>query len=1294
MCIKRLCLLTVGWWCWLFGFGQTAGYRSFQHVIAGAEATTISAFAQDSIGMMWFGTNRGLVSYDGYGVQPHYGQNDSTNTFVYSIVVLDERILCLGTDHGVLFYDYQTDNYLHHNTSFPPDVRAMLLDGNNLWIGSLKGLYRYGLDSQRIEHFGNSTSGKPANLTVYALAKTDGGDLYIGTYQGLYRKQAGQRSIMAVPLPGVNDRNTVFVNSLLADQKANTLWVGTEGALYRYESASATEIPSLRDQSVKSLAMDSYGKLVAGTDAGAYVYDASARTTTRVAHDARNEKSLANNIVWAIFADKENNMWFGTDYGVSVTSGKSVFQSIPIFQITGVGDGNRFYNLLRDSYGRYWLGGTNGIIRADSLDESKVAPAWYRMGDTQFPLSHNRVRDIYEDVDRQIWIATDGSINRYNGITQQFDRYAIINRTGTANANWAYGLFEDRHRQLWIATYLGGIFVVDKQRLLASDGVYVSDRQISASDGLAGDFVNQLFQDVKGDIWALVYKKGLHRIDPQSYQVSAVADAEGKPIPLPTYMMQDAEGIIWVGSDNAVYRIDPQHGTCRAIPISNFGTGEILCMAQVAGHIWISTSSALWTLERHTLELKRIKGESAFTAAFFDRYHGQVLLGGVNSITVLPADVPHTATAASSLSLTTLLANGQPISSQGNSIRYVNRIELDHDQNNLAFRFSDFVYTPDESKQFMYRLEGVDVDWGLLDRSTNQLAYANLAPGAYQLAIRKLDLSGVPAGTPLLFDVHIRPPWYYTVLAKTFYAVLGVGLLLWVVNFFRVRHNLRIERIERQKTLELTNLKINFFTDVSHEFKTPLSLIIGPLSQLMMDTKNKMLHPQLEGIQRNALQLNELIQQVLEFNRMDVTEDRALMRAEVEWVALVKNVFSAFQGSAEALDRTYVFSSDVEQLSGSADVVKVQSILNNVLSNAFKYTRRGDGIAVSLALDGNQVVISVNDTGIGIPKKELPYVFERFYRAANTTNKRSGTGIGLYLAKHYVEQHGGSLVLETEEGQGTRVHISLPLAEDESPQATTADAEAIPGTERPRILLVDDNPEITDFLSQLLTLKYLVQVAHNGKDGLRLCLEWQPDLVIADAMMPVMDGLEMSRQIRNQVPLASVSIILLTAKDDKQTELESMGKGIDVFMAKPFDVAILLPRIAQLIAKKEATDRKLRVGSIATPEVPTLVSSDERFLADITRMIEEKMDDPELNVQTLVALSGFGNKHLYRKIKQLTGLTPVEYIRSIRMKKAAMLLGQRKFSVAEVMYLVGFSNPSYFSKCFQAAFGRTPRDFV
>lgn len=1293
----RLIFLLPGLLPGLIASAQTIGYRSFRNVIAGGGATTVSAFAQDSLGMMWFGTNKGLVSYDGYVTRAHHGQNDSTNTYVYSIEVLDERLLCLGTEHGVLFYDYQSDTYQSNTTRFPSDVRALLRDGQDLWIGSLKGLYRYRLDSRQLESFAGEGAPTPNKLTVYALAKLEG-DLYIGTYNGLYRKPDNDRSVGAVSLATGHRRTNFFVNSLWVDRHTSILWVGTEGALYRYDPAtvSAGEVGELRNQSVKSLAMDKYGMLLAGTDAGVYLYDTARQVATVVVHDARNDRSLANNIVWAIFSDRQGNWWFGTDYGTSVTGGRPVFQTIPIYQITGVGEGNRFYNILRDGRGRYWLGGTNGLIRTDSLGASLPGQVWYRMGDPHHPLSHNRIRDIYEDIDRQIWIATDGSVNRYNERTQGFDRFAIVNPERTANANWAYDIFEDRHRQLWIATYLGGIFVVDKQRLMAAQGEYVADHQLTAAHGLAGDFVNQLLQDMKGDVWALVYKKGLHRIQPDGYRVSNVTDGNGQPIALPTYMLQDAEGIIWVGGDNAVYRMDPQHGTCKIIPISAFGAGEILCMAQVGGAIWISTGDALWTLDRNTFELKRIKGESDFTAAFYDERSRQVLLGAVNNITVLPGDAPHAETGSATLSFTALLANDLPVDMPGSSIRYRNRIDLPHDRNSLVFRFSDFGYAPDESKQFVYKLEGVDADWILLDRASNQLTYTNLQPGTYQLGIRKLDLSGNPTGTPLRFTVLIRPPWYNTVLAKALYTALAIGLLLWVINFFRVRHNLKIERIEKQKTLELTNLKINFFTDVSHEFKTPLSLILGPASQLLMDAKHKGIHPQLEGIQRNALQLNTLIQQVLEFNRLEGAGDQVLMRSDVEWVSLVKSTFAAFEESASALGRTYVLQTDLESLAGAADVIKVRSILDNVLANAFKYTREGDRITVSLAVQDGNVVITVSDTGIGIPEKDLPYVFDRFYRAGNTANRQSGSGIGLYLAKHYAGQHGGSMAMEAIEGKGATIRIALPIAADGPLPADTlhkANSAAVSG-ERYRILVVDDNREITDFLFQLLDPHYTVRVAHDGKEGLQLCMEWLPDVVVADAMMPVMDGLDMSRQIRNQVPLADVAIILLTAKDDKQTELDSMDKGIDVFMAKPFDVAILRSRIAQLIEKKEAAARKQRVGAIATPQVPNAISPDERFLAEVTRVIEDRIDDPELNVQALSDRLDTGTKQLYRKVKQLTGLTPVEYIRSIRMKKAAMLLGQRKFTVAEVMYMVGFSNPSYFSKCFHTVFGRTPREFA
>ncbi len=1286
--------------------GQKVNYQTFSNINLNSEASSINCFAQDAQGLIWIGSNKGLFSYDGYTAQQHFSFDSKTNTQIYCILVLDDTYLCLGTDNGILFYNYKTDSYKNTDLKFPPDVRAMVLKNGILWIGSLDGLYRYNIKTKQIENLSEKENSGLPHRTVYSIINTKDNDLYIGTYNGLCKYIPATDKFIIINLPANIKRNNQFVNSLLEDTARGCIWIGTEGALLKYTPGYNTveEISFFHDNSIKSLETDSNNNLLLGTDNGLYVYSESTKDIQHVVHDSRNEKSLSNNIVWGIFADREKNIWLGTDYGISLSRYNKVFQIVPISQITGIGDGNRFHAIFRDSRNNFWFGGTNGLILSLSFTNNPENSVWYRMGDRRYPISHNRIRHIYEDKEQNLWVATDGSINRYDYDKKQFIHYSIVDSTHTLNSNWAYHIFEDDKDHLWIATCLGGIFVVDKQKLIQSSpsANYVADYNYSTRNGLSGNFINQIVPDHKGNVWVLLYNNGINKIDTKLNSVTKIPIESGTNNENPNYIICDHEGFIWAGFRGGLVRINPENDESRFIKFDAFSNSEILSLVEEGQHIWISTSDGAWVLNKQNYNVQRLNiTNKAYTSGFFDRSSDKIYLGGSDELAVFSPAMLQEVRPDLPVVLTALYVNDKLYQSgidyKGYSIRYLDKIELNYKQNNLGFEFSDLMYSQEEGSKFVYRLEGIDKDWNILKQNSGRITYPNLEYGKYSLIISKLDSSGKPSDKIYTFFIQINPPWYYTVWAKCIYAFLLLCLLLWIMNFFRVRNNLKIERIEKEKTLELSNLKIDFFTNVSHEFKTPLSLIIAPVSRLLLETKDPYKKKQLEAVQRNALKLNSLIRQVLDFNRIDSNTNANLILSRVEFVEFARSLYSVYEEGYKEKNLKFSFHTNREKIHINIDVLKIESVLNNLIVNACKYTRENGEVNFNLvANDTDKILeITVSDTGIGIPQRDIPYIFERFYQSSKTSKEKEGTGIGLYLAKTYSEQHGGAVTVSSEEDKGTRIVITLPLDDNEAEADIVSQRrDANNNGNKPLVLVVDDNPEIADFICQTLVSKYRYEVAHNGKMGLEMALNLNPSLIVADIMMPVMDGLEMSRRIRRNIPTSTIPIILLTAKDDKTTELESINLNVDAFISKPFDPEILLSRIEQLLKSKQQLEDKLRIETIAAPKAIEATSPDEKFLSEITTIIEDKIADPDLNVNALSDISGVGSKQIYRKIKQLTGLSPVEFIRSVRLKKAAMLLSQNKFSIAEVMYMVGFSNRSYFSKSFQAEFGKTPREFM
>ena len=782
-------------------------------------------------------------------------------------------------------------------------------------------------------------------------------------------------------------------------------------------------------------------------------------------------------------------------------------------------------------------------------------------------MSHNRIRHIYEDREQQLWIATDGSINRYDYKTHQFVHYNIVDSTGTNNTNWAYYLFEDTDGKLWIATCLGGIFVVDKQKLVqSSGGTYIAEQNYSTRNGLSGMFINQIVPDAEGNVWVLLYNsKGIDKINPRTQQVTKLFAEELSGEKSPNYLLRDEDGMLWVGFHGGVMRINPQDSGQQSITFGSFSNNEILSMTSVKEHIWISTTNGLWIVDRKTMDARQQNmTDKRFTSLFFDPKDENIYLGGADGFGISRPDIQAMNQPERPILLTALYINNQLMSPHtGESIpniRYTNSIELAYNQNNLAFELSDLPYSLEEKHEFVYQLEGMDKEWNFLKSNTNRITYSNLNYGDYQLIISKVEKSGHPSEHPYILNIKILPPWYYTVWAKVIYVLLFLSLIIWTINFFRVKNRLKMERMEKEKILEQSRQKMAFFSNLSNELKTPLSRIIAPVSQLLPATEEAHEKQTLEEVQRNAMKINSLIHQVLNFNRIEDNEDSLLILSRIELVSFSHSLFSVYE---EDKRLTFLFETNKAKIYADMDAIKLGVILDSLLSNAVKFTPDGGSIRLSLFYreETGLVDICVSDTGSGIPPRDIPYIFQRFFQSPHSGNKE-GTGIGLYLVKTYTELHGGHITgVTSEEGKGTSVGLNIPVI--------AVEEEEIPATQ-------------------------------------------------------------------------------------EKKRLESLP------VLKPIEAE----------------------------------SQDEKFLSNIIRLIEDHLSESELNVNALCELSGISNKQIYRKIKQLTGMSPVEYIKSIRMKKAAMLLQQKKFTVAEVMYMVGFSNHSYFSKCFQAEFGKTPKQYM
>ncbi len=1300
--------------------GNLSDYNLFHRVELETETAVVTCLLQDTEGVLWAGSDRGLFCYDGYNSRPYYQYGTPSNTRIYCGAVVDNTFLYLGADNGLLIYNYRKDQYANPGITFPKDIRALAWFDGCWWLGTLHGLYTYCPDSGKVT---DVSEGLP-HRAVYALLPAADGRLYVGTYDGCCR-YSPRDTPAYTPISLPVSKSNLFVNALLEDKERGCIWIGTEGNLLRYDyqtNGRVQTVEGVEGNSVKTLTLDNDGCLLAGTDNGLYVYDGQ-KALAHITHDSRNPQSLSSDIIWTMLKDDEGNIWLGTDYGISMSRSHAALRRIPLSSITGTGKGNRLYAMLHSRDGSFWLGGTNGLMR---FSQSALNPStrtigtyeWYKMGDARFPLSHNRVRQLYEDRDGILWVATDGGVNRYDAKRHRFVPYHIVDSTRRYHANWVYSLFEDNDGRLWIATCLGGIFVVDKQSLLREkQDVYVARQMYTTENGLSGLFVNQMVQDHRGQVWVLFYNNAnsIQKIDPQTGRVNRVASENLNSQQPPNYILCSNDGHIWIGFQGGIMRIDPEDDSIRTLSFGNGFHQEVLCMAEAEGRIWISTSKGFLVADSEATSLRRLNvAEQRFTSLYYNPQERLLHLGYVDGFAVasparLLEERPHRP-----LRLTGLYVNNRPYrpanDETAESIRYTRHLRLQHHQNNVAFEFSDLPYSSEEKSRLIHRWGKEDNKWIVMQADANRITFNNLDYGKHRLMVNRLAPDGRPNDQPYLLDVEILPPWYASPWAKTAYVLLALALAAWTVNFFRVKNRLKLVRLEKEKILEQSQAKMEFFTNLSHDLKAPLSMIIAPVSRLLPAIRNKQEKLVLEQVQRNAMKLNSLIHRGLDIDRVESGRNLLLIQSHIELVQFARNLFSIYADDpSRGKELQFEFQSTQREVYIQMDAVKLDSILDNLLSNAVKYTPEGGKVTLRIDLDksGKEVRLSVSDSGVGIPLPDQPYVFQRFFQSSRTAGKTAGTGIGLYLVKTYTELHGGSVNLKSSEGAGTTVTVVLPGVESAlpascsdapstggSPVPATVASEEVPlPADAPTVLVVEDDHDTAEFIQTVLRAHYRCRLAANGQEGLEQVRQKAPDLVISDVMMPVMDGFEMVRQLKKYVPASTVPIILLTGKSDQQTELESIRLHVDAFISKPFEPNILLSRVEQLLSNRHAFEAKARMEAIATPQEVEAASADEVFLTDITQLIEKHLSESELNVNALCEWSGISNKQMYRKVKQLTGLTPVEYIKSIRMKKAAILLKQHKFTVAEVMYMVGFSNHSYFSKCFQSAFGVSPKQY-
>lgn len=1245
----------------------------WKNVEAGPKGTAVYGVWVDSRGLAWVGTARGAYFYD--GMRPHAAL---PGPGVYAFAEKDGKIY-IGTSNGLMVYDRADGSAAYPPVATPKEIRCLMLRGSKLFIGSLNGLYLWNMDKGGAPQ--DISRGLPSR-SVYALLTDSKGTVYAGTLQGLARWDSHKKAFQSIEVPC----GTPFVNCLAGAADGQSILVGGNKGLWRYwpKRGAWEREKAMGDENVKCLATAAHGRIFVGTENG--IFDLHKGSVGHYSHNSRIGGSLAGNEIWSLMCDRQGNVWAGTDRGFSIAATSGSVRTWRLGDLLEQGEVGDVAAIAHDKFGRLWIGGMSGVL---AMQDGRDA-VWHTHDGRKGGLPHNHVRAIRTDSKGDLWLCTDGGLCRYDYASGNFETFHLKDESGNPVSDWIYDVVEDSGGQLYVCTYMDGLRRIDRRDFPTGGGAVRSVAAGERHSHVCGAAI-----DNHGSIWSIAFAdNSLTRREPSGrtsrYDIMRYIGQS------PIKICLDSRGRVWVGAQGgcAVFGRKGHLATVR-FPQTN-GNEEVLAMAPVGPDVWVSTQSNVWRIDGKTLVADILPiPPKAYTFIYDDSLSGRVLLGATDEIAEAdPRGWARVTRTRSGCKLFTALHAGDGAFVEARPGQVPTKLAYG---GGLTVVVGTSDYSPDTEQRYAYKLaddsDDTDSGWIFLPKGSNEIVLTEMAMGRHRLLVK-------PVGSPfppMTLDVEVGRPWTLSGLAIAAYILIVLGLAFGAWRLVR-RRAMRLQReADRKKALDDAEKKLVFLTDISHDLKTPLSMIMGPVSMMKEKAEDAHDRKTLEMVYQNAVKLWQLIHRTLELRQIEDQDESMLILSPVEVVQFCSDIFETFRAGNP--HRTFVFHSSIGQATVEADVVKLESVITNLLSNACKYSSEGATVSCGIQASVARVEITVADDGAGIAPADRPLVFHRMYRAASA-GKCEGTGIGLYLVKKYVELMKGTVEMHSEPDQGTSFTITLPLrsnlaagaavpAVDRKPTAATPTADSA----KPKVLIVEDNSQIAGFIAEFLAPDYVCFQAGNGRAGLSLAFSMSPDIVVLDEMMPIMSGLQMAAQMKKDPRLALIPIIMLTAKDTGRTENESVRLGVDVFMGKPFEPSILAGRIKMLLQRSADISKNERIQRMTQAKPVQAESAEERLMAKIAKAVEDGAADADAGVAALRERTGISNKQLYRLIKKYLGVSPSEYIRNVRLQKAAMLLGQKRFTIAEVAYMVGFQTPSYFAKCFQDKYGVPPSQY-
>jgi len=1365
--MKRLLLLIL----FFFAIASYGQEYKFAHLdnrngLAGNE---VVAIYKDSRGFLWFATNTGLNRFDGERIKTFNRSKDGTLGTSYDglkKIVEDEQGNLWMQGNKYVMFDWRNELLVNNTDSIlekiglPPNPIAIRVDQFKNFIVAYphKGIFKYEPKHKKLLTFSPSNDPltiHPSEIVEIAVEKDF---VWILHKDGLLERLNTRTKKIDLRKNYLNSKpiNSLIPKSIFIDAD-QMVWIypglNNSGALCynrtndQWKQFDIDTKPALSNSFVRGIVSDRQGQVWIATDHGGInLFDKNKNSMKVLLHDEYDKTSVGQNSIVSLYSDPQGIVWAGT-YKNGVSYYHPEMFKFPSTRIaTGVQGRNELFDcsvIIKDKVNHLWLG-TNGkgLIKLNELT-----------GESQFfknkrsdltSLSSDIVTALCEDHSGKIWVGSFmGGLNVYDG--QQFKRYSVQEKNSNGLSNQSiYGIAEDSDRNLWIATLGGGVDRLDPSRTLFSNynrensklrsnfilstrketdgtinfsadiGIYkaLSDRLIRPyfsntdfQDNAAAVPVYQLMRDSKGRVW-LATKKGIKIFDNAGKKFSFLTLADGLSSDDVRSLVEDQDGYVWAGTSNGLNRI-------HYFPYSNGQHKTIVSTFDVSDGLvgMVFNPNAVYMDKRGKIYMGTTEGY----VAFYPRK--------------IPTNEHKPCVRFTELLLSNEVVN--PDEKRENhlvlpqSIVGLDQITLKYNETNFSIRFSAFNFIHPEKNKYRYKLEGVDKEWIETSRSTGVASYSNLNPGHYVLKVYAGNEDNVWSSEPIEMHIVVNPPFWFSWWAIALYVAVFILVVRWFIKYRLKRKRDHLDQkarmLEADKLHEIDQLKLKFFTNISHEFKTPLSLIISPLELLMKNDTNPEQKGTLGIMYKNAQKLLTMVNDILDFRKLD--QDKAKLNiSSGNIVEFVKEISTSFLSIAaeKAIKLTFTVSDQYINLSFDKD--KMYMVMSNLISNAFKYTNNGGHIDVSVYISekvidsqiDKRLYIRVSDTGIGIKKEYLERIFDRFYRVdSDETQGVVGTGVGLHIVSEFVKLHGGSVDVSSEYGKGTVFTLQIPVikevfeghkqdviysgADSEITLAYRSEGEnetiVSPKSGVYTLLIIDDNADFRLFLSGLFGDEYSILSARDGQDGYDLAVEHIPDIILCDVMMPNVDGYEFCRIIKQDIRTSHIPVVLLTAKCSNENQFQGMEAGADAYISKPFNIDILRVTLANIAKRQKQLQEKFKSRIDISTTKPEIVSMDQKFIQKAVSIVESNIARTDFLVEDLCQQMAMSRVNFYKKMLALTDKTPSEFIRFIRLQRAIEMLEKSQMYVNEIAFLVGFNEPKYFRKYFKEEFGVTPNEY-